>query len=285
MKFFMDEPPASSALLRLVLDSDELGSKERVRCAISLDDVIVSGRKHVIRASLGTTVGTSVQLIACILGENDEEPPLVGAGSPWTQGGASRTSVGTQTVITGSGRVQMSPNDMWAPNHSTTMDLAASVGDANDTDLSSTALSSPQLKRSAAPVTAGVGRVTLDPNCGVARDIALVKSLMAAWPIDEVEGMLVYVEKLRREKEELEAQLMRKTLDIARAAAREMAHTPLSVEGRQAAGSSAPRARLLEPTFADEPEAEELVSRVTLIHGQPLSREQKKHLLQHYDSL
>ena len=90
-----------------------------------------------------------------------------------------------------------------------------------------------------------------------------VKRLMAAWPRDEVEGLLVYCDMLRRQKADAERATARAQLDVARMAAR-------SLRGPVA------------PPPGDE---RLVVTRVEEAHGETLSDGDARHVQQHYDAL
>jgi hypothetical protein len=280
--FAAGAPPTSTVQVRLMLDSTTLGTKERSKTMIQLDDVIISGRKHNFRVVLDPIKETTVLLAVCFVGPDGVEPPMA-VPAPVRVGGPFAITVGTQTTES---RVHAA--DIPSATFSfTTVDKPWRPGHHAPDPPSPGSPATP--RTSASRSRAAAGRPALDPGCGVAMDMELVKRLAAAWPTDQVEGLLVYCQHLKAQKEVAERELVREQLTRAKFAIARLQDPPSRVlafdspEFRQSANDS----RFLPLPFPapGHEDVERRLTKIAIMHGHPLSDEQKTHIAQHYDEL
>ena len=132
-------------------------------------------------------------------------------------------------------------------------------------------------------------------------DVELLRKSLAAWPVDEIEGLLTYCQHLKDQKDATERALLARTVSSTKAMARRLqagtdagdfVSSPQSVQRQLSVAERRSHPPAASSSFTDGPDnnaggdATTTLDRVArLALNRSLSPSEKRHLAQHYEQL
>lgn len=271
---------------RVLLDGDGVMTHEVGSASIDISGALAAPNEHCALNGVVGEKGTVLHLNARVTKVGD------GLQTASTRRESHGVSVGTQTTVSSIATAKQGPTDAfdWAAMHDFDVDEArqqAALRGLHNPNRDGSATAAPQRHVAGA---------------GLSLDMELIKRLRAAWPTDEIDGILAYCEVLKHEKEVAEAKLAQYHLERARECVHGLVHpgaaaaaatSPMRIAAAPvvparglAAGASPSQGRAASARSAIELSSPtKIVSRVERLRGASLSDADRQHLMANIDML